>query len=105
MRCEKCRELGELIDAEKDEIIAEGRRHKAIHDDSVRCIREAVGLLKNARLSQQLDVEQLCKQSGLDENTVMQLETDPEPHTPISTLVRYARCLGKRIEITIRNSD
>ncbi len=97
----RLRELRELIAAEKDEIIAEGRRHKAAHDAAAAPLREVLRLLHDERTRQGLSLAAIQARTGIARSALSRLETDPEANPTLTTVTRYAEALGKHLQILL----
>lgn len=97
----RLRRLREQIDAEKDEIIAEGRAHKAAHDASQARLREVMQLLRAERVRQGLSLADVQAQTGIPRSAVSRLETDPDANPTLATITRYAEALGKDLQILL----
>lgn len=95
------RELRERIDAERDEIIAEARRRKQVHDAVAAELRQAFRLLKNERQAQGLSLADMQERTGMSRSAISRLENDDAANPTIETLTRYAEALGKQLAITL----
>lgn len=95
----RLRRLREQIDAEKDEIIAAGRGHKAAHDESQARLREVMQLLRAERVRQGLSLADVHAQTGIPRSALSRLETDPDANPTLATITRYAESLGKDLKI------
>jgi DNA-binding XRE family transcriptional regulator len=97
----RLQQLREQIDAEKDEIIAEGRRHKAAHDAAVARLRDVFQLLRAERIRQSLSLADMQSRTGIARSALSRLETDPDANPTLATVTRYAEALGKELEIRV----
>ena len=97
----RLRRLREQIDAEKDEIIAEARRHKAVHDTAVARLREVLHLLRGERTRQGLSLADMHGRTGIARSALSRLETDPDANPTLTTVARYAEALGKDLQILL----
>jgi hypothetical protein len=95
------RRLREQIDAEKDEIIAKGRGHKAAHDASLAQLRQVMQLLHAERLRQGLSLADVQAHTGIARSALSRLETDPDANPTLATITRYAAALGKDLQILL----
>jgi DNA-binding phage protein len=89
------------IDAEKDEIIAEGRRHKAAHDAAAGQLRDVLKILRAERDRQGLSLAAIQERTGIARSALSRLETDPAANPTLTTITRYAEALGKDVQILI----
>jgi hypothetical protein len=94
-------QLREQLDAEKDEIIAEGRRHKAAHDASVARLRDVMQLLRAERTHQGLSLADIQARTGIARSALSRLETEPDANPTLTTVTRYAEALGKDLQILL----
>ena len=97
----RLRRLREQIDAEKDEIIAEGRGHKAAHDASLARLREVMQLLRAERTRQGLSLADVQALTGIPRSALSRLETDSDANPTLATITRYAEALGKDVQILL----
>ncbi len=98
---QKYRELRERVDAERDEIIAEARLRKQVHDAVASELRHAFRLLKNERQAQGLSLADMQERTGMSRSAISRLENDDAVNPTIETLTRYAEALGKQLAITL----
>jgi DNA-binding phage protein len=98
---EKLRRARQETDEDRAEIEEKARRAKAEHDRVLCEIREAVEALRCERTSQGLSLQDIKERSGFSRSSLCRLENDIEPNPTISTLMRYADALGKRLVITL----
>ena len=97
----RVQQLREQIESEKDEIIAEGRRHKAAHDAVVGRLREVMQLLRAERTRQGLSLADMQVRTGIARSALSRLETEPEANPTLTTVTRYAEALGKDLQILL----
>jgi DNA-binding phage protein len=97
----KYREMREKLDAERDEILAEGRRRKQVHDAVTAELREAFRILKKERQAQGLSLADIQARTGMSRSAISRLENDDSANPTIETLTRYAEALGKQLAITL----
>src|SRR5689334_6025369 len=97
----RLRRLREQIDAEKDEIVAEGRGHKAAHDASLARLREVMQLLRAERTLQELSLADVQAKTAIPRSALSRPETDPDANPTLATITRYAEALGKDVQILL----
>jgi DNA-binding XRE family transcriptional regulator len=97
----RLRQLREQIDAEKDEIIAEARRHKRAHDASDTRLRDVMRLLRTERTRQGLSLADMQARTGIARSALSRLETEPDANPTLTTMTRYAEALGKDLQILL----
>ena len=97
----RLRRLREQVDAERDEIVAEGRVHKAAHDASRSRLREVMQLLRAERIGQNLSLADVQASTGIPRSALSRLETDPDANPTLATITRYAEALGKDVQILL----
>lgn len=97
----RLRQLRQQIDAEKDEIIAEARRHKAAHAAAIAWLRDIMQLLRAERTRQALSLADMQARTGIARSALSRLETDPTPNPTLTTVTRYAEALGKDLQILL----
>lgn len=100
---EKLAELGrvrELVEGEKDEIIAKGRNYKEQHKA---VLPEAAKVLKAEREARGWSLADLEARTGIDRATLSRFETGVCGNPTIATLNRYASALGKQVVISLRD--
>lgn len=97
----KYRDLRERIDAERDEIVAEARRRKRVHDAVAAELRQAFRMLKKERQAQGLSLADMQGRTGMSRSAISRLENDDSANPTIETLTRYAEALGKQLAITL----
>jgi len=99
---EEYRELVERIEREeKDEIIAKARRYKAEHDAVVASLEHVMRALRAERERQGLSLADMKERTGIDRAALSRLESGQHPNPTIATLMRYARALGRSIEVVV----
>jgi DNA-binding XRE family transcriptional regulator len=97
----RLREFRAQLDAEKGEILAEARRHKAAHDAAAARLRNVMQLLRAERIRQGLSLADLQARTGIARSALSRLETDPEANPTLTTVTRYAEALGKDLQILL----
>lgn len=99
---EKYRRLAAQIDKdEKDEIVEKARQYKAEHDAMVASLEHVMGALRDERERQGLSLADIKDRTGIDRAALSRLESGQHPNPTIATMMRYARALGKTIEVII----
>jgi len=100
---EQYRNLAEQIDREeKEEILTQGRKYKAEHDAAVASLEHAMGALKAERERQDVTLADMQERTGIDRAALSRLESGQHPNPTIATLMRYARGLGKTIDVIVK---
>ncbi|MBI4585082.1 MAG: helix-turn-helix transcriptional regulator [Planctomycetes bacterium] len=98
---ERIRQVRALVEAEREQIIAKGRRIKAAHEAAQTRLQEAFDLLKAERLRQGLSLSDIQARTGMPRSMLSRLENDPRPNPTLTTLERYAGALGKDLRILL----
>lgn len=88
---------------DREEIREMARQAKAEHDVALSAIREAISSLRSERAAQGLSLADVKERSGFSRSSLCRLENDLEPNPTISTLIRYAHALGKRLVISLED--
>jgi hypothetical protein len=97
----RLRQLRAQLDDEKDEIIAEARRHKAAHDAAIARLREVMQLLRAERTRQGLSLADVQARTGIARSALSRLESDADANPTLATITRYAEALGKDLRILL----
>jgi DNA-binding XRE family transcriptional regulator len=97
----RLRELRVSIDTEKDDIIAEGRRHKIAHDVAVARLRDIMHLLRDERTRQGLSLADMQARTGIARSALSRLENEPDANPTLATVTRCAEALGKDLRIQL----
>lgn len=99
---EQYRRLAEQIDREeKDEIVAKARQYKAEHDATIASLEHVMRALKAERERQGLSLADMFERTGIDRGALSRLESGQNTNPTIATLMRYARALGKSIDVIV----
>jgi DNA-binding XRE family transcriptional regulator len=98
---DRLRQVRAQLDAEKGEILAEARRHKAAHDAAAARLRDVMQLLRAERTRQGLSLAELQSRTGIARSALSRLETDPDANPTLTTVTRYAEALGKDLQILL----
>ncbi len=94
---ERWRRAVRETEAERDTIIARGRRLLREHDS----IRQVFAALKDERLRQGLTLAELEQRSGIGKPALSRLENASDPNPTIATVCRVAHALGKHVKIVL----
>lgn len=94
------RHVRELIDGEKDEIIAKGRKFKEQHKA---VLSDAAKVLKAEREARGWSLADIESRTGIDRATLSRFETGVCGNPTVATLNRYASALGKQLVISLRD--
>jgi hypothetical protein len=89
--------------AERESIVARGRRVKRMHEAARASLRETVQLLKAERQAQGITLRELEHRTGIGSGALSRLENDPACNPTVQTLQRIGMALGK--QITVQLSD
>ena len=89
------------VDAEKDELIAEGRKMMAPIIAQRKQLAAIVKDLRSERERQGLSLSDVADRTGMDRTFISRLENSQSPNPTVSTLHRYAECLGVDIQIAL----
>jgi hypothetical protein len=92
-------------EADKDAIIARGRRIMRQRDAARTALRETFRLLKTERQAQGITLRELEGRTGIGRGALSRLENDPDPNPTVHTLQRYAAALGKQIVVQLVSTD
>jgi hypothetical protein len=92
-------------EAEKDAIIARGRRIMRQRDAARTALRETFRLLKTERQAQGITLRELEERTGIGRGALSRLENDPDPNPTVHTLQRYAAALGKQLVVQLASTD
>lgn len=92
------RHVRELVNSERDEIVARGRKFKEQHKA---ILSDAAKVLKAERESRGWSLADLEARTGIDRATLSRFETGVCGNPTIATLNRYASALGKQLIISL----
>jgi CTP:molybdopterin cytidylyltransferase MocA len=90
-----------LVESEKNEILALGRRFKQEALAEQAALTDAVKLLRAERERQGLSLSDVQARTKIDRSTLSTLENADRPNPTIGTLSRIAEALGKSIQIVL----
>ncbi len=88
---------------DREQIKNTARQAKAEHDAALSEIRQAIDSLRTERTAQGLSLADVKERSGFSRSSLCRLENDLEPNPTVSTLIRYAHALGKRLVISLED--
>lgn len=97
----KYRRIREKIAAELPEIRARGREILSVVRPASKIFQE----LKAIREAKGLSLAEVGELSGMDRSFISKLETGVYTNFTLQTLERYARSLGKHLEISLSDAD
>jgi len=96
-------EVRRLVELDKEEILSEGRRHKADFDATHAPLDSALRLLKEERVRQGLSLADVQQRTGIEPPNLSKLENESEANPTITTLSRYAAALGKKLVVVMED--
>ena len=96
------RRVRELVEGERDEIIAKGRKYKLQHKA---VLSEAAKVLKAEREARGWSLADLESRTGIDRATLSRFETGVCGNPTVATLNRYASALGKQLVVSLRDKS
>lgn len=85
-------------------LAAQGRKVKAELEIERARIEEACRLLKAEREAQGISLAEVAEQTGMSRGAISRLENLVDPNPTISTLMRLAAALGKKLVISLEPS-
>ena len=88
----------EQVEAEKDELITNARRHRY----QLASLHEARKLLREEREAQGLSLADLAERTGLTRSALCRLETAPKYNPTVMTLQKVANALGRSLIVTLQ---
>lgn len=91
----------ELVEADKADILAQGKRYKQAALAERAAINEALKLLRSERERQGLSLSDMRDRTSIEPSTLSKLENAQDPNPTIGTLSRIAEALGKSIVIQL----
>lgn len=97
-------QIRERIQSELPQIKERGREKLAeaiLHGVEIQHI---TSLLKAERLKQGLSLSDLNKRTQIDRATLSKLENNKDTNPTISTIVRYAEAVGKKVVVTLAST-
>lgn len=100
---ERLRRARKEAEEDRAEIKEMARNAKAEHDETLAEIRQAIVALRAERAAQGLSLADVKDRSGFSRSAICRLENDLESNPTVSTLIRYAHALGKRLVISLED--
>ena len=92
----RMREAYDIAEANKKDIIQEGR-------EWLEAARQRLAFLREARERAGLSLEQVAERMGVDKSNLAKLEKAGNP--TVETLERYAAALGQRLVMTLEPAE
>ena len=91
--------LAKEIDRKESESIkSKGRAFFRRHE----MIQQVIAELRAARQAQGLSLAEVGERSGIGKANVSRLENDASPNPTWDTIVRYAKSVGRKLEVSLR---
>ncbi len=100
---DRLRRARKEAEQDKPRILASARQAKAHHDAALAQVRETIRAFRAEREAQGLSLADVRERTGFGRSALCRLETELEPNPTISTLLRYADALGKRLVIRLED--
>lgn len=94
-------EIRRQVQAELPSIEERGRQHLAETLVQGIEIQHIPALLKAERLKQGLSLSDLNERTNIDRSTLSKLESNADANPTISTLMRYAEAMGKKVVVSL----
>lgn len=91
----------ELVEADKADILTQGKRYTQAALAERAAINEALKLLRSERERQGLSLSDMRDRTSIEPSTLSKLENAEDPNPTIGTLSRIAEALGKSIVIQL----
>jgi predicted transcriptional regulator len=91
-----------MAEGDREDILAEGRRVKAVRNRVEVAVRDAFRLLKAQRQALGLSLSDVEKKTGIGRAALSRLENETEPNPTVVTLTRYAEALGKQLVVSFK---
>ena len=101
---ELVRQARESAGADRDAILAEGRKRKRAWESMRRDVAQTIAALKAERQRRGLSLADVEARSGLKRSAISRLENDSNANPTLLTLYRYAAALGVRLETHVEPS-
>jgi DNA-binding XRE family transcriptional regulator len=96
---ERWRRAVHETEAEKEGILAEGRRIFGARKRAQVAVRDAFKLLKAEREARGLSLSDIEQRSGIARSALSRLENETDPNPTLLTLTRYAEAVGKQLVV------
>jgi hypothetical protein len=100
---ERLRRARREAQEDRPQIERMARSAKAEHDAALSEIRGAIESLRTERNAQGLSLAAVEDRTGFSRSALCRLENDLDANPTVSTLIRYARALGKRLVISLED--
>lgn len=97
---EKYDSIRKKIDQELPELLAQFRERLAPLEELPQLLKE----LKAAREAQGLSLQDITDLTDMDPSALSKLESGQRTNPTVETLVRYARAVGKRLVVGLRDA-
>jgi DNA-binding XRE family transcriptional regulator len=68
-------------------------------------LRSVVGELRKAREAQGLSLADVQQATGIDRSALCRIESGENGNPTVNTLIRYARALGRKINVVLLDAD
>lgn len=94
-------DLRQRVAAERPQLLA---RH-ADRERALRQLPELLGQLKASREARGLSLADLTRLTGMDRSALSRLETGERANPTLTTLVRYAEAVGKRLVFSLADDS
>jgi DNA-binding phage protein len=98
---QKVAEARRLIVQDEAEIRRNAREYKQAYEAGRAALEDAVKVLKAERERLGLSLADVSERTGIERPNLSRLENGPHANPTISTLMRYADALGKRLMIVL----
>ena len=92
------------VEAEKEELISEARQLMAPIIAQRKELTAITHDLRAERERQGLSLADVAARTGMDRASIHRLETSKSPNPTVSTLHRYAACLGVELHVSLVRS-
>jgi DNA-binding phage protein len=89
------------IEQDKPEILRKAKQYKQETDAARATLQEALQTLKQERCSQGLSLADIQERTGIERPNLSRLENEADANPTITTLIRYAGAMGKRLMIVL----
>jgi hypothetical protein len=93
----KYREVREQVAEELPDLVKRHHERLAV----VEKLKDLLEQLKAAREQQGLSLADVGRLTGLDEASLLELETGQRPDASVDSLARYAEAVGKRLVVSL----
>jgi DNA-binding phage protein len=93
------------IEQDKPEILRKAKQYKQEADAARATLQEALQTLKQERRSQGLSLADIQERTGIERPNLSRLENEADANPTITTLIRYAGAMGKRLMIVLADDS